>query len=168
MTKAKVNNNDYTIEFDEDKKFAGVIDNEAFEFDIKLDDNNNFKIVNNNNEFDIDIISTNLDKKSIQILVNGKLFEIELENEFDSIIKKLGLNKKSTLSEKEIKAQMPGLVIDVYVEQGMSITKDQKLITLEAMKMENVIKSPSDFIIKKVNVTKGDTVEKNDILFELE
>ena len=59
---------------------------------------------------------------------------------------------------------MPGLVIDVCISEGDKIKKGDKIIVLEAMKMENIIKSPTDGIIKKINVNKGMAVEKNQIL----
>ena len=67
---------------------------------------------------------------------------------------------------KNIKAPMPGMVLNILVEDGDTVTKDQAVVILEAMKMENVIKSPVDGTIKKVGVTKGVAVEKNTILIE--
>jgi biotin carboxyl carrier protein len=64
----------------------------------------------------------------------------------------------------EIKAPMPGLVLEVLVSKGDEIKVNQPLVILEAMKMENVLKSPTDGSIKKVEITKGDSVEKNQLL----
>ncbi|MNF13023.1 Glutaconyl-CoA decarboxylase subunit gamma [compost metagenome] len=66
----------------------------------------------------------------------------------------------------EIKAPMPGLVLNVIVESGQEVNKGDNLLILEAMKMENIIKSPSSGIVKKILVTKGDKVEKNEILIQ--
>jgi biotin carboxyl carrier protein len=67
-----------------------------------------------------------------------------------------------------MKAPMPGMVLDVLVKAGESITKDQALIVLEAMKMENVLKAPADAVIKSVNISKGNAVEKNQVLISFE
>jgi biotin carboxyl carrier protein len=64
----------------------------------------------------------------------------------------------------EIKAPMPGLVLDVRVSEGEAVKKGDAIIVLEAMKMENIIKSPTDGIIKKISVKKGVAVEKNQVL----
>ncbi len=59
---------------------------------------------------------------------------------------------------------MPGLVLDLRVNEGESVKKGDPILVLEAMKMENIIKSPIDGTIKKINVKKGLAVEKNQVL----
>jgi len=61
---------------------------------------------------------------------------------------------------------MPGLVLNILVEEGQDIKKGDALIVLEAMKMENILKSPADGKVKKVSVKKGVAVEKGQILIE--
>jgi biotin carboxyl carrier protein len=68
----------------------------------------------------------------------------------------------------ELKAPMPGLVVDFLVEIGQEVQTGDKLMILEAMKMENVIKASGQGIVKKLNVIKGQSVEKNQILIEFE
>ena len=59
---------------------------------------------------------------------------------------------------------MPGLVRNVNINVGDLIKKGDSLIILEAMKMENVLKSPIDGIISELGVKPGESVEKNQIL----
>ena len=63
---------------------------------------------------------------------------------------------------------MPGLVVNIFVKEGDAVLEGDKLLTLEAMKMENILKSPGDGIIKKINIGKTQTVDKNQILIEFE
>ncbi|MCL4120534.1 UNVERIFIED_CONTAM: hypothetical protein GTU68_029062 [Idotea baltica] len=63
---------------------------------------------------------------------------------------------------------MPGLVLDILVVAGQSIQKGDKLLVLEAMKMENNLKAVGDGIVKKVAIQKGNTVDKGDLLIEFE
>ena len=58
----------------------------------------------------------------------------------------------------------PGRVLDVVVQEGDRISKGDNVVVLEAMKMENVIKSPTDGIVKHVCVIKEEAVEKNQVL----
>ena len=59
---------------------------------------------------------------------------------------------------------MPGLVLDIRVVEGDAVKKGDPILVLEAMKMENIIKSPTDGIVKKINVKKGVAVEKSQVL----
>jgi biotin carboxyl carrier protein len=68
----------------------------------------------------------------------------------------------------ELKAPMPGLVLNIVVKEGDSISKGDALLVLEAMKMENNIKSPTDGIIKKIHAVKGNAVEKNQLLISFQ
>ncbi len=61
---------------------------------------------------------------------------------------------------------MPGLLLDIKVQEGQEVQKGEILLILEAMKMENVIKAPTDARIKHIKVQKGQTVEKNQLLIE--
>ena len=72
------------------------------------------------------------------------------------------------LVETRLKAPMPGMVIDIRVEPGARVTKDQPLIVIEAMKMENIIKAKGEAVVKSVLAAKGKSIEKGDILLEFE
>jgi biotin carboxyl carrier protein len=167
MINSKINSNNYSIEFDAKNKFKGKINNDSFNFVIESENNDNYRIVKDGVEYDIDIISVNTETKSIQTLINGKSFEITLEDEFDAIVNKLGFKNKAKNTEKIVKAHMPGLIINIHVKNGDTVLKGQKILTLEAMKMENIIKATDTITIKEVKVKKGNTVEKNDILFDI-
>jgi biotin carboxyl carrier protein len=58
--------------------------------------------------------------------------------------------------------------LKVIVESGQKIQKGDAMLILEAMKMENILKAPSDGVIKKIQILKGDKVEKNQVLIRME
>lgn len=64
----------------------------------------------------------------------------------------------------QVKAPMPGTILDVKVQAGQAVKKGDVLIILEAMKMENEICAPSDGKVTGVNVRKGDSVETQALL----
>ena len=68
----------------------------------------------------------------------------------------------------DIKAPMPGLILEISVKIGQEVKENDPLLILEAMKMENSITSPRDGIIKSILAKEGDAVEKNYILIEFE
>lgn len=63
-----------------------------------------------------------------------------------------------------VKAPMPGTILDVKVSVGQNVTKGTIVAVLEAMKMENEIFAPSDGVVASVNVSKGATVNADDVL----
>jgi biotin carboxyl carrier protein len=69
---------------------------------------------------------------------------------------------------KVIHAFIPGLIKDVYVKEGDEVEKGDKLLVLEAMKMENQLLAAIDGKIKKVHVETGKVVVKNELLVEIE
>jgi acetyl/propionyl-CoA carboxylase alpha subunit len=106
--------------------------------------------------------------KKWDIWVNGRKYPVQLRDNLDVLLHKMGMNNSAGQSVKELKAPMPGLVLDIMVEVGSTVKKDEPLLILEAMKMENVIKSPGDGVVKQVKAIKGKAVEKNDILITFE
>lgn len=66
-----------------------------------------------------------------------------------------------------IKAPMPGLVKNIFVQVGDEVTKTSQVIILEAMKMENSIQAPGNGTVTAIKTEIGKNVEKNQILIEL-
>lgn len=103
-----------------------------------------------------------------RLLVNGKQLTATVESERARLLKQFD-NQKSTAHHKaEIKAPMPALVVRVEVEVGKEVKAGQGLLILEAMKMENEIKSHSNGVVKEIYATKGKSVEKGELLILLE
>ena len=69
---------------------------------------------------------------------------------------------------KEIKAPMPGKIIDILVKEGDEVLEYQEVLILEAMKMENAIPSTEAGIVKEVKVKVDDTVSTDQVLMVLE
>lgn len=58
-----------------------------------------------------------------------------------------------------VKAPLPGVVVDIFISEGARVSKGQKLLVIEAMKMENEILSDYDGVVEKILVKKGDNVD---------
>jgi len=63
---------------------------------------------------------------------------------------------------------MPGLIVDVMVKEGQEISEGTPLLVLSAMKMENIILSQGEGVVKSIEVNKDDTVEKGQLIIEME
>jgi acetyl/propionyl-CoA carboxylase alpha subunit len=79
-----------------------------------------------------------------------------------------GRKKTAAAGPVELRAQMPGKIIKVLVDKGDSVQTGQGLIIVEAMKMQNEMKSPKDGVVSKIRVGEGDTVAAGDALIVVE
>jgi len=77
------------------------------------------------------------------------------------------IDKKEGGPKLEIKAPLPGIIMHVMVKAGDKVTKGQKLLMMEAMKMENEIKAENDGEITSVKVTQGQSVLQDEVLIEM-
>ena len=109
--------------------------------------------------------------KKYRVTVNGSLYEIEVEEMDASAVSAAPAAKAAPApvapapaAGAQIKAPMPGNILDVKVTAGQSVKKGDVLVILEAMKMENEIQAPCDGKVTGVNVRKGDTVETQALL----
>jgi len=152
--------------------------NNNLEFNINKDDISKldvieisplkFHILQNNISYKAEIITTSFDNKEYKVKVNNNTYNINIFNDLDNLIKEMGFEIGATKKVNEIKAPMPGLILDINVNIGQQVIEDEALLILEAMKMENIITSPRDGVIKSISVTKGEAVDKNKLLIELE
>lgn len=123
-------------------------------------------VIYQNKSYNIELVERNEDGKEVVVKVNGTLYQVGIEDQYDELLKKLGMDTSSANKVLEIKAPMPGLVLNVMVTEGQEVNKGDSLLVLEAMKMENIIKSPTGGVVKKILIRKGDKVEKNEILLQ--
>lgn len=68
---------------------------------------------------------------------------------------------------KQVKAPMPGKVVDILVKVGEEVLEYQDVLVLEAMKMENEVKAPRDGVIEAVAVAPGQAVSAGEVLVRL-
>jgi biotin carboxyl carrier protein len=134
---------------------------------IRLDEHN-FHIISGGRSFHANLEKVDYLAKSFVFNINGGRYEVKIADQFDQTINRLGLTAHASAKFKDVKAPMPGLVLDVMVEVGQSVAKGDALLILEAMKMENVLKSPGNGVVKAIKALKGAAVNKNQILIEME
>lgn len=135
-------------------------------WDVQKLNDSSFHIIFNNKSYTAEIVELDVASKSCVVKINGKHYPVELKDQFDLLLEKMGLNGAATSKVNNVKAPMPGLIIDLKVKDGDQVKAGETLLILEAMKMENIIKSPGEGIVKSVKVRKGESVEKNQILIE--
>lgn len=98
------------------------------------------------------------------VLVHGERHELEALDERTAHIRLLGGTAVAATGPAVLKAPMPGLVVRVLAEPGQKVVEGTSLIVLEAMKMENELKAAKSGLIETVAVSRGQTVEKGQVL----
>lgn len=161
MYKAIVNDQALDVAFDGDQI---SIDDQSFEWDMVEIGNHSFHIIHQNKSYRAEVLSFNPTEKSITLRINGNKYSVNVKDKLDLLLERLGMDKLAANEVKDIKAPMPGLVLDVLVSEGDEVQKGDKLMILEAMKMENVIKAPGEGQVKSIKVKQGDSVDKNQVM----
>lgn len=127
-----------------------------------------FHILRNNRSYNIKILSTDFANKTMTIAVNGNNYELVLADEYDQMVRKMGLLTTKAHKINSIKAPMPGLIIDIMATIGQQVESGTPLMVLSAMKMENIITSHGEGIIKNIKVKVNNTVDKGELIIEME
>ncbi len=98
----------------------------------------------------------------------GALHEILVLSKRHSELNKIMIPRKKEDKSKFLIAPMPGLLVSILVKENQIIEENQPLAIIEAMKMENIIKSEKKTKIKKINCIEGDSLEVDQIILEFE
>lgn len=138
------------------------------DLDIIQNADGSYHMMYQSGSFNIQPLYVDIQKKRIRLSINHKEYDLAIADEFDILIKELGFTLNVAHKVKEIKAPMPGLVLDIMVEEGSEVEEGTPLLILEAMKMENVIKSPGIGKVKSINVKLKDAIEKGALMIEME
>ncbi len=159
-----------------DKTYHAKVNN-TFSFDVDLTATfpdlavtgpDTFHFLKDHKPAQIKVLHRDFLQKTYTIQVNGIIHIVKISDAIDRLIEEMGFSGSEGDHISEINAPMPGLVLDIQVKAGYPVKENDTLIVLEAMKMENVILSPRDGIIKSVAVQQGSPVDKGQLLLEYE
>jgi biotin carboxyl carrier protein len=160
MAKIEIQNTAFDIQKYESQLH---IDGENAIYDILKLPNNQHHMMLDGKSYTITVNTKNTGTGQLGITINGRRINTKLHNKLAELLMSMGMESgKKKL--KELKAPMPGLVLDVLVKEGQEVSEGQDLLVLEAMKMENAIKSPQAGIIDIILIQTQDKVEKNQVL----
>jgi glutaconyl-CoA/methylmalonyl-CoA decarboxylase subunit gamma len=118
-------------------------------------------------EYEVKVEET--DDGKLLVHYGGEVYEVDKPQDKQAAI--FNSIKKHQIEEKgkaAITAPLPGTIYEIKVKKGDKVKKDQSLIKLIAMKMENDIVAPRSGMIKEIKVKKNDNVNKDDILMVIE
>lgn len=144
------------------------VNNNTFQWDLHPLKAGFFHIIKKDQSYSVEVVQADYETKSFVIRINRNLHTIQLKDRFDLLLEQMGMSQAATHKINEVKAPMPGLIVDIKVTAGQEVKKGDPLVILEAMKMENILKSPDDGVVKNIKVKVRDNVEKNQVLIQFE
>jgi biotin carboxyl carrier protein len=106
----------------------------------------------------------------VEVVVDGWRFEFEVEDADRAELRARAARGRDVHAQHgptDVRAIIPGRVLTVAVAPGDAVTAGQRLLTVEAMKMQNELPSPRDGTVERVAVAPGATVEPGDLLLVL-
>ncbi|AEA33791.1 acetyl-CoA carboxylase biotin carboxyl carrier protein subunit [Hippea maritima] len=164
---ATLDNVEYKIDVKEiePNKFEVIIDEKSYIVDAQLTESSVYSLIINGKSYEV-----NLDYKDglYYVYNEGDLFKIEVMDE----LKKRMLEKRGGAGGLEgaytLKSEMPGKIIDVKVNEGDEVKEGDIVLILEAMKMQNEIRSPKDGKVTEVFVEAGEVIEAEAKLVTIE
>jgi biotin carboxyl carrier protein len=136
------------------------VNNSKIKFEVEKKSQDHFLLFINNVPVSVEIIDQK--GKHFILKVNQKLVNIHVKSDMDRLLEKLGMDLRTETILNELDAPMPGTIIKINVTEGQEVKAGDPILILEAMKMENIIKSPADAIIKTILVKAGQNVQKGD------
>jgi biotin carboxyl carrier protein len=153
------------IKRDESKVFA-QIDGRKYELEVSEPEQNIYLFKNDGKIYEVFVSPNENSTEPLKVKVGTDDFDIEIIDP-----KRLRGNSKGAVSADgivEIKTAMPGKVVRILLEENTEVKEGDGVIIVEAMKMQNEMKSPKEGIIKEIRFAEGDTVNAGDILVVIE
>ncbi|MFC6998248.1 acetyl-CoA carboxylase biotin carboxyl carrier protein subunit [Rufibacter roseus] len=141
-----------------------LLNDSPFTWDILPLSPMSFHIIKDSKSYTAELVGTELDTKTFKIKINGHVHTLQVKDRMDLLLESLGMGEALAQKINDIKAPMPGLILDIKVEVGQEVKKGDPILILEAMKMENIIKSPGDGVVTNIKVKLRQNVEKNQVL----
>lgn len=163
-----VNGNDLKVEFDKNAPGDVYVNDKLYQVEMLKELSRNVYSFSVNQK----LMTVELDfteKRNVFIMYNGLSFEVSVTDSTKRMLEKFikqGGGEKN--GEGMIKAPMPGMVVKIMVAEGDEVQEGDKVVIVEAMKMENALKSPVAGTVKKIHAMESQAVEKDAMLIEIE
>ncbi len=167
-TKVNVQNSSILVELDKANSLKSTVNGEPFEIDQYKVNDHTYHIIHNHVSYLVEINERIPDENKMIVRINNKKTEVSYKTDRDLLLESMGFESSSSQKMKDLKAPMPGLVVQVGVKVGDEVEKGDPLIILEAMKMENIIKASGSGKIKEILAKQGAAVEKNAVLIKFD
>jgi acetyl/propionyl-CoA carboxylase alpha subunit len=143
-----------------------TLNGQPFTWDIADLGAGRFHVLHEGHSYNAEVVEADYTAKTIVLKLNGQRVELQAKDRFDLLLERLGMSNTTAAKVNELKAPMPGLIVDIRVQPGQAVQKGDPLLVLEAMKMENILKAPADGTIASLKVNLRDNVQKGQVLVQ--
>jgi biotin carboxyl carrier protein len=165
-------------------QYQAIVDGADYAPEIEELSPNLYRVKIGDNSFEVDLRKTH--GSSFLVLVGNRAFDLSISAEGDDLVmvSRHGVNRVTLIDRTrrrlqsggerqisgrvELKAMMPGRVVNLLVKPGDEVMADQGILVVEAMKMENELKTPKAGKVLEIKVSVGQAVEKGEILAVIE
>lgn len=160
-------------------KYIATIEEQTFEFEINGED----EILVDGDHVAIDFRSiagqsvysmlvngrsyealVQVEDDNLQVLLRGRLYIVTVEDERQIRLREASSPQTLQHGDFHLKSPMPGLIISIHVSEGQEVSKGDRLIVLESMKMQNELKAPREGIVRSIRVSSGENVDQDQVL----
>lgn len=114
------------------------------------------------------IDNVEFEKHTVRFSINGHWCSVDVRDEQDLLMDEMGFKTAADIGEGQLKAPMPGKILEIMVEQGDEVELGEPVAILEAMKMENELKAPVAGVVTSITAEENDSLEKNALILEIE
>lgn len=135
---------------------------------VHWDNDTFFTLQYNGSTFYGEILEENTESNLLRIKINHRVFKVSKKGALDELISALGMDVPKVKKLKELQAPMPGRIVNIAVEVGQELQVGDEILSLEAMKMENVLKAEGVGKVKTILAAPNQVVDKGSVLIEFE
>jgi len=155
-----VDNHEFTIELNPNNQI--LVNGEPYTLDFEqMADSGVYSLLLNNHSVQAMVEERD---KVYEVQIRGELYQVQVQDERAYRLAQARGSIADTHGEALVKSPMPGIILKVLVTDGQAVTKGDKVIILESMKMENELRAPRDGLVHHVSVAAGASVEKGQVL----
>jgi acetyl/propionyl-CoA carboxylase alpha subunit len=143
-----------------------TLNGQPFAWDIASLGGGRYHVLHQGKSYSAELLAADYTTKTFVLRLNGQRVELQAKDRFDQLLERMGLSDATAAKVNELKAPMPGLIVDIRVQPGQTVQKGDPLLVLEAMKMENILKAPADGVVGSIRVDLRSNVMKGQVLVQ--
>ena len=163
--KVKVDNNEFETSINPSVLDEVCYNGERYKVEVlKTYPNNVYTILVNNKVL---LVQYEENSKGVKIIYDNFEHKVDVKTETKALLEEFIKDSGLSSTDRDIFSPMPGLIVKILTQEGAEVKQGDKLIIVEAMKMENALASTVSGFVKKIHVKEGVPVEKDALLIEI-